>query len=104
MLLVLAAGCTSGPAHGDGLVTGLVAPCVGLAAPGTTSVTAYARRDGHVIQMETVLLTRSPGNPYRLRLPAGQYVISAPRSDLPSRTVSVRANQSLRLNFLPACK
>jgi hypothetical protein len=104
VFLALVAGCANGRALDYGSVRGLTAPCVGAALPGTTSVTVYARRKGHVVETERVLLTRSPGNPYELRLPAGQYVISAPRSGLPGRTVRVRPNETVRLNFIPACK
>lgn len=104
VMLIAIAGRTNGTGQGYGLVSGLAAPCVGSAPPRTTSVTVYARRNGHVVKTEKVLLTQSPGDPYHLRLHAGQYVISAPRSDLPSRTVSVQPNKTVRINFVPACK
>lgn len=105
VLLTFAAGCSNGPEHhASGTVTGIAAPCVGIAPPGRASVTIYARRNGRVVNTDRVVLTRSPGNPYRMRLPAGEYVLSAPLSGLPTRTISVQAHETVRVNFRPSCK
>jgi hypothetical protein len=90
--------------QGYGSVTGIAAPCVGVARPGTTSVTIYARQDGRIVKRIRVPLTRSPGNPYRLTLPTGTYVLSAPRSDLPPRTVNIRPHETAKIDFHPSCK
>jgi hypothetical protein len=94
--------CTGQQSYGT--VAGMAAPCVGVARLGTTSVTIYARQDGRIVKRVRVLLTRSPGNPYRLTLASGTYVLSAPRSDLPPRTVNIRPHETVKIDFHPSCK
>lgn len=101
--LVFAAACSSGGGQADGLVTGLAAPCAG-AASGKVWVTVYASHRGTVVKSQRVVMTRYPGNPYKLSLPPGSYVISAPQSYLPTRTVSVRAQATTTADFTPECK
>jgi hypothetical protein len=101
--LALATGCSAGPAPRYGLVTGLAAPCVG-AVMQPVSVTVYASRNGHVIQSDRVLYTRSPGRPFRLRLPAGDYTLSAPLSYLPTQPISVQPGQTVHASFVAHCK
>jgi len=84
-------------------VTGLAAPCVG-AVFGKVWVTVYASHQGAVVKSQRVVMTRSQGNPYKLSLPPGSYVISAPQSYLPARTVSVRAQATTTADFSPHCK
>lgn len=104
-MLALIAACSNSPAPKYGSVTGLAAPCVGMILPGSVSaVTVYARHNGTVVKSERVVMTRWPGNRYELRLPPGSYIISAPLSDRPARTVSVRAHQTVTTSFLPGCK
>lgn len=87
-----------------GTISGLASPCVGVAKPGQASVTLYAKRDGKVVASRRVVLTRSPGNKYQLMLAPGTYIISAPKSHLPARTVKVRTGHTTTVNFLPSCK
>jgi hypothetical protein len=102
-LLAATAACSSGGAHADGLVTGLAAPCVGTVL-GKVSVTVYASHRGAVVKSQRVPATRSQGNPYKLSLPPGNYVISAPLSNLPTRTVSVRSQATTTADFVAHCK
>lgn len=104
--LALATGCSASSAPRYGLVTGLAAPCVGavLLPARTVSVTVYASRRGHVIQSDRVLLTRSPGSPFRLRLPAGDYTLSAPESYLPTQAISVQPGETVHASFVAHCK
>jgi hypothetical protein len=104
--LALATGCSASPAPRYGLVTGLATPCVGaVLQPATTeSVTVYASRNGHVIQSDRVLFARSPGRPFRLRLPAGDYTLSAPESYLPTQAISVQPGQTVHASFVAHCK
>ncbi len=87
-----------------GTISGLASPCIGVAKPGQASVTIYAKRGDQVVASRRVVLTKSPGNPYKLMLAPGAYVLSAPKSLLPARTVKVRAGQTTTVNFLPSCK
>jgi hypothetical protein len=103
-LLAVTSACSNGGGHGYGSVTGIAAPCVGVALPGTSAVTIYAKRHGVVVKSDHVVLTRSPGNRYDLKVPPGSYAVSAPQSDLPVRTISVRAQETVVANFIPACK
>jgi hypothetical protein len=104
--LALVTGCSVGPAPRYGLVTGLAAPCVGaVLQPATTeSVTVYASRGGHVIQSDRVRLNRALDSPFRLRLPAGDYTLSAPQSYLPTQPISVQPGQTVHASFVAHCK
>jgi hypothetical protein len=95
-------GCGGVPKVGS--ISGRASPCVGVAKPGQASVTIYAKRDGKVVASRRVVLTRSPGNRYKLLLAPGTYVISAPNSQLPDRAVMVRTGHTITVNFLPSCK
>ena len=97
-----AVGC-SGPQE-VGKISGVASPCVGVAKPGRESVTIYATRDGKVVASRRLVLTRSPGNHYKLMLAPGTYVVSAPKSQLPARAVTVRTGQTITVNFFPSCK
>lgn len=99
---VTAIGCGGAPK--GGWISGLASPCVGAAKSGQAAVSIYAKRDGKVVASRRVVLTRSPGNPYKLVLAPGTYIISAPKSQLPARAVKVRAGQTVNVNFLPSCK
>ena len=102
-LLAGTAACSSGGGQADGLVTGLAAPCVG-AVFGKVWVTVYASHQGTVVKSQRVAATRWQGDPYKLSLPPGSYVISAPQSYLPTRTVSVRSQATTTADFIAHCK
>jgi hypothetical protein len=104
--LALVTGCSTSPATRYGLVTGLAAPCVGAVflPARTESVTVYASHNGHAIQSDRVRLTGSPDSPFRLRLPAGDYTLSAPESYLPTQAISVQPGQTVHASFIAHCK
>ena len=87
-----------------GTVSGVAAPCVGVARRGQASVTVYARQHGRVVASRRIVVTRPPATSYRLRLVPGGYVISAPQAYLPARPVMVLAGRTVTVNFLPSCK
>ena len=104
---LLAAGlaaCSQTSGLDSGTVSGVAAPCVGITKASQAKVTVYARHNGRIVKSERVVLTKSYGSPYRLTLPPAAYVISAPQSYLPARTVSVQAGGTIIVNFLPSCK
>ena len=102
-ILIGPVACSRAPGS-FGTVSGLAAPCAGATRTGQASVTVYARQNGRVIASRRIVLTRSPGTPYRLRLAPGAYLISAPRADLPGQRVMVLAGRTVTVNFLPSCK
>lgn len=83
-----------------GTVTGVAAPCIGI---GDAPITVYAAREGRIVASQQVPPAKGGGR-YHLRLPAGTYVISAPGSDLPSRSVILRAQETVTVNFPDTCK
>jgi len=108
VLLIAGSAACSGPSvkhrAEHGAISGMATPCVGAAKPGQASVTIYARRGGRVVASRRVVLTKPPGNPYRMMLAPGTYVISAPASGLAARKVAIRAGLTVTINFLPSCK
>jgi hypothetical protein len=102
--ILLGSAACSQATGGFGTVSGVAAPCAGVARPGQASVTVYARQNGRVVAYRRVVLTRSPGNRYRLRLMPGAYLISAPLSHLAGRPVTILAGRIVTVNFLPSCK
>lgn len=88
-----------------GKVSGIARPCAGAVKLGrSVAVTIYARRGGQVVASRRIVLTKSPGNPYRMMLTPGTYVISVPASSLAAQKVVVRPGVTATVNFLPSCK
>jgi len=102
--ILLGSAACSQAAGGFGTVSGVAAPCAGVARPGQASVVVYASQNGRVVASRRVALTRSPGDRYRLRLAPGAYLISAPLAYLADRPVTVLAGRTVTVNFLPSCK
>ena len=104
VLLIVGSAACSHPAVKFGTISGVAGPCAGLAEPGRASVTIYARRGGELVASQRVVLTKSPGNPYRIRLTPGTYLISAPASGLPAQKVIVREGHTVTVNLAASCK
>ena len=103
--IVITVFCTacSPPVPTDiGTVTSAATLCAGIAPP-RSSVTVYARHEGHVVASRRVLQTQ-PKRRYSMSLPPGSYVISAPQSGVPAQHAHVRAGATVRINFLLSCK
>lgn len=98
----LCVGC--GPAPLPATVTGVAAFCTGLPLemlhPSPGPITVYAHKPGLTLASGKV---PARGGQYRLLLPDGRYVISAPASREQPQTITVHDGERVTVNFPNNC-
>lgn len=104
ILLALVAGCGGRPGHKEpaAVVAGFAVPCVGLAVAAQLHLRVYATEHGHTVATVVARYLKDHGH-YRLTLPPGRYVISAPGSNEPPRSVVLRPGEHVTANFPDRC-
>lgn len=101
-------GCSShhnpSPHHkqSTGIISGIAAPCVGVAVGLHRHVVVSASERGRTVAW--LVLNQEDGGPYRLVLQAGRYVISARGSAERPRSVVLHAREHVVINFPDYCK
>jgi hypothetical protein len=86
------------------LLEGYAVACVGVAPPsGPPPVRVTVTRDGRTVATAAARYSADRGR-YVIRLAAGRYTVSAPRSDDPARTITIEPGQVRKLNFADHCK
>lgn len=102
-LLGALAGLELGAAPTAGYVTGVALRC-GPAINYEIPITVYATQNGRTVASQEVRSAPSAPGHYFLQLPAGMYLISAPGSDLPPRSVTINAGHTVTINFPDWCR
>lgn len=102
LLASVACSCSGQPQKGT--VTGFAAACSGMgvipgrAPPTFPPITVYAWRDGNLFGS-----ARTSTKGYRLSLPPGTYVFSAPGAGSGSKTATMLPGQTITVNFGNGC-
>jgi hypothetical protein len=86
---------------GAGSVTGLALPCTGAAS--SPPIRVYAVQNGRTVASQEVPSVNGVIGRYLFRLPSSTYVISAPGSNIPPKVITVRAGDTVTVNFLDYC-
>jgi hypothetical protein len=96
--------CGSHPARTvpPGTVTGIAAPCAGPPGAATRPVTVFAWRHGRIVATAVVHAAAGGGH-YRLTLPAGRYLIGAPRSGDGAQPLTLHSGETVTVNFTNQC-
>jgi hypothetical protein len=105
-LAALGASLAAVESSGSGTVTGMAAPCIGVITSSEYAaipVRISLRQVGHTVSTETV----HGRSRFRFVVPAGSYLLTSDathEAGLPSQPITVKANETVRLDLIPHCK
>jgi len=105
ILSATVSGCTASPGHKRpaGVVAGFAVPCAGIAVPGQLHVRVSASEHGRTVASVVARFLKDRGR-YRFVLPPGHYVVSAPGSSDPPRSIVLHPAEHVTINFPDRCK
>jgi hypothetical protein len=105
--IALAAGLSACGSHSasvvaPGTVTGIAVPCAAPPGAPARPVTVFAWRHGRTVAT-AVAHPAAGGGHYRLTLPAGRYLIGAPRSGDGAQSLTLHPGETVTVNFTNQC-
>lgn len=101
-VLVLVSALTACGSSDEGTVTGVAAPCVGLA-----SASEYAAIPVRIsLQGDGTLTTETVHgrSNFRLTAPSGNYLLSSDAIRGEAEPITLTANKTIRMDLIPTCK